>query len=548
MGVGGMRTVQNERLSRRTFIRGAAAAAVAAGTLPGLTAAATAQSRADATVTWGEDNDYATLDPRVTQSRHEAQAIMQMFESLLFLDTDGRFYPWLAQKWEYSKDGKSITFSLRRDVKFHDGTPLNAEAVKFTFDTIVDPKLGSQGAIDFLGPYKSTEVVDPYTVRVTWTEPFAAALTNLSNPWLLSIVSPTAVRKLGNDGFARNPVGTGPFKFVEWIPRVRVVMDRNEQYNWAPSVFGRKGPSALKRVVVRIIPDASTRVAALEKGEVDVCDQVPPIEVKRFQGSRDFDMMIGDVSGIPLAHLINTQLEPTNDLRVRQAYMYAINRPQLVQQVFFGVAKPAYGPITPTTPGYWPGIEKLFPYDPAKARQLLDEAGWKAGPGGIRAKNGRPLEIHFITLLEPDLEVAVQAAAKDVGIKLNVETVTKARQDEMVMHGQYNIGEIRWVAVDPSVLDIPFSSRNIPAPGKFKFNWSRFGSPELDRLLRVADGQIDSKQRARTLADIQRFVLERGLMFPVHVSPQPVGFRRTIRNLKFAQGYWQVLFYGASVA
>ena len=301
-----------------------AATALTGTVLPALVSEGSAQpARPDATLTWGEDNDYATLDPRVTQSRHEAQAIMQMFESLLFRDTDGKLYPWLAQKWEYAKDGKSITFALRRDVKFHDGTPFNAEAVKFTFDTIVDPKLGSQGAIDFLGPYKSTDVIDSHTVRVNWTEPFAPALTNLSNPWLLSIVSPTAVRKLGNDGFARNPVGTGPFKFVEWVPRVRVVMDRNEEYRWTPKAFKRQGPAALKRVTIRIIPDASTRVAALEKSEIDVCDQVPPIEVRRFQSGRDFDVMIGDVSGIPLAHLINTQVAPTNDVRVRHVVLDA---------------------------------------------------------------------------------------------------------------------------------------------------------------------------------------------------------------------------------
>jgi peptide/nickel transport system substrate-binding protein len=177
----------------------------------------------------------------------------------------------------------------------------------------------------------------------------------------------------------------------------------------------------------------------------------------------------------------------------------------------------------------------------------LEEAGWKMGPDGTRVKNGRPLEIQFITLLEPDLEVAVQAGVRDVGIKLNVQTVTKARQDEMVMNGQYNIGEIRWVAVDPSVLDIPFNSRNIPAPGKFKFNWSRYGSPQLDQMLLRADGQIDTKPRFATLAEIQKYVLERGLMFPVHVSPQPIGFRKTVRNLKFAQGYWQILFYDATV-
>jgi len=142
----------------------------------------------------------------------------------------------------------------------------------------------------------------------------------------------------------------------------------------------------------------------------------------------------------------------------------------------------------------------------------------------------------------------VQAAAKEAGIALNVEKVTKAKQDEMVMHGQYNMGEIRWVAVDPSVLDIPFFSRNVPAPGKFKFNWSRYGSPELDRILRQADALVDVKQRQQALAQVQKYVLDHALMFPVHVSIQPVGYRRTVHNLKFAQGYWQVLFYGTAVS
>jgi peptide/nickel transport system substrate-binding protein len=110
------------------------------------------------TITWADDRESLLLDPRVSQSRHEAQIIMHVFDALIFRDFDGKFYPWLAEKWDLSKDGKSITFTLRKGVKFHDGTDFNAEAVKFTFDSIQDPKLGSQGAIDFLGPYQSTEV------------------------------------------------------------------------------------------------------------------------------------------------------------------------------------------------------------------------------------------------------------------------------------------------------------------------------------------------------------------------------------------------------
>ncbi len=500
------------------------------------------------TVTWGEDFELVLLDPRVTQSRHEAQVIMQIFDTLLFLETDGKLYPALADKWEYSKDGKSITFSLRRGVRFHDGTEFNAEAVKFTFDSIQNPKLGSQAAIDFLGPYESTEVIDKYTAKVNWKQPFAAALTNLSNPWLLGIVSPTAVQRLGDDGFAKAPVGTGPFKFVEFVPRVRVVLERNDQYNWAPKAFKHQGPARIRRLVFRTIPDASTRVAALERGEIDVADAVPPIDVRRFKGSRDFDVMVGDVSGIPFAYLFNTTKPPLDDVRVRQAFMYATDRVKITEQVFFGVAKPAWGPITPTTPGYWAGAEKLYTYDLNKARRLLEEAGWRMGPGGIRTKNGQPLEIYFPALLQPELGIAIQAAVKDAGIKFDVERVTKAKQDEQVMNNEYTLGAIRWVAVDPSVLGIPFFSRNIPAPGKFKFNWSRFGSPELDRMILAADSTIDPARRAQLLAGVQKFVLDRALIFPIHISAQPIGYRRSVQGLKFAQGFWQILFYEATVS
>ena len=506
-----------------------------------------AQAQAEQTVTWGEDFDLVTLDPRVSQSRHEAQAIMQIFESLVFLDTDGKLYPWLAESWQYSSDGTSITFKLRRSVRFHDGTTFDAHAVKFTFDSIQDPKLGSQGAIDFLGPYKSTEVLDPYTVRVSWTQPFAPALTNLSNPWVLSIVSPTAVQKLGNDGFARNPVGTGPFKFVEWIPRVRVALERFDAYNWAPQAFAHQGPARIQRLVFRIIPDSSTRVAALEKGEIDVADAVPPIDVRRFKENPSFDVMVGDVAGVPITYMFNTSREPTNDLRVRQAFMYAVNRPRVTQQVFFDVAKPAFSPITPTTPGYWSGAEKLYPYDLNRAKELLEEAGWKVGADGIRVKNGRPLEMYFPVLLEPELAVPIQAAVKEAGINLRVETVTKAKQDELILTNAHEVLVVRWVAVDPSVLGILFFSHNIPAPGKFKFNWAHFGSPELDRMLRQAEGAVDPTRRSQILASIQKFVLDRALVLPIHVSAQPIAYSKAIHGLKFAQGYWQVLFYDVSV-
>jgi peptide/nickel transport system substrate-binding protein len=539
------RETRKEVAMRMLFV---VAALVVAVTLPLLSTGTRAQQPIDeVTLTWGEDVDLRTLDPRVSQSLHEIQTFMQIFDRLVFLDTDGKFYPWLAESWESSKDGKSITFHLRRGVKFHDGSSFTAEAVKFTFDTIRDPKLASQAAYDYLGPYQSTEVIDPYTVRVNWKQPFAPALTNLSNPYL-SIVSATAVRKLGDDSFARDPVGSGPFKFVEWIPRVRIVLERNDEYRWAPSAFKHQGPALIKRLVIRIIPDASTRVNALERREIDVAARLPPIDVKRFKASRDFDVIAGDIAGFPVSYLFNTASPPTDDARVRQAFIQAVDRPTLVEQTFFGTRKPAYGPIAPTTIGYWPGVEKLYPYDPTKARQLLDQAGWKVGSDGIRSKDGRSLDVSFPVLLETELAVGIQAAVKDVGIRLNLETVTKTKQDELILSSAYNVLVLSWVSVDPSVLNIPFRCANIPSPGKFKFNWARFCSRELDHMLDGADTATDAEQRKAVLINIQNYIMQHTLIFPIHVEAQTIGFHRSVRNLKFAPGFWYIFFYDATVS
>ena len=179
----------------------------------GLLAGGPAAQGNDIEIILAEDRvDHRTFDPRVTQSRHEEQVITQIFDQLLSADENGNRHPGLAKSWQVSDDNLSYTFQLRDDVTFHDGTPFNAEAVKFTFDTIVDPELGSQGAVDIIGPYASTEVLGEHEVRVNFSRPYGAALGAFAETEL-SIVSPTAVKAKGNNGFAQSPVGTGPFKF-----------------------------------------------------------------------------------------------------------------------------------------------------------------------------------------------------------------------------------------------------------------------------------------------------------------------------------------------
>lgn len=497
----------------------------------------------DLTVTWADDSTSDVgYDPRVTQSRHEEQVIVQIFDQLVAADAGGKLYPGLATEWSVSDDNKSVTLKLRDDVTFHDGTPFNAEAVKFTFDTIVDPATGSQGAVDLLGPYAGSEVLGPNEIRIDYKRPFPGAIASFSETEL-SPVSPSAVEKLGNTGFAQAPVGTGPFRFESWDKGDKVTLVRNGDYNWAPEFFDNDGPSKVSKIVHRYIKNAGTRVAALETGEIDIADLTPPLDMRRLGDSDDFKTVVGVAAGVPFSVMLNTSHGPLQDIAVRRALFHSLDRPQIASNMFFGMAKPAYGPISSATPAYWKGVEDYYPYDPDAAAALLDGAGWTMGSDGVREKDGEKLSIHYISLLEPDTAVAMQAKAREVGIDLAVEIVTKARQDELILTNNYHMGELRWVFNSPSVLVIPFSAANIPEPGKFKFNWMHWDEPKLEELLADAAMATTEDEMVQLYADAQKMIMEYAAFIPVHDQVQSIAHNASIEGLRFAPGNWQVRLY-----
>lgn len=512
-------------------------ASIVATTLPSM-----AQSEGLTIVFADDSTSDVTFDPRVTQSRHEEQVIVQLFDQLVAADADGKKYPGLATAWTVAPDNMSVTLKLRQDVTFHDGTKFDAEAVKFTLDTIADPATGSQGAVDIMGPYAGSEVLGPYEIRIDYKRPFPSAIDSLSENEL-SIVSPTAVKTLGNTGFAQAPVGTGPFRFVEWEKGKQVVMERNPDYNWAPEFYDRSGPSAVARIIHRFIPNAATRVAALEAGEVQLTDLTPPLDMRRLKDSGKFQTMVGVASGVPLSLMLNVSRGPLQDIKVRQALMHSVDRERLTDNLFFGLAKAAWGPISSATPGYWDGVEQYYRYDLEKAATLLDEAGWTMGANGTREKDGQPLQVYYPTLLEPETSVALQAAVKASGIDLKVENVTKAFQDELILSNGYDAAGIRWVHNDPAVLRIPFHSQNIPEPGKFKFNWMRWANPELDETLAAAAAAGSAEERQDLYAKAQKIIMDAAVFFPIHDQIQSIAMSGNITGARFAPGNWQVRLY-----
>jgi peptide/nickel transport system substrate-binding protein len=297
--------------------------------------------------------------------------------------------------------------------------------------------------------------------------------------------------------------------------------------------------------VHRFINNNATRTAALEAGEVHVADILPALDTRRLNDSGRFRAMIGVAAGLSFGATFNTSRPPFNDIRVRQAFMHAINRRQLAQNLYFGLVQPAFGPLASTTPAYWSGVEQYFPFDRERAARLLEEAGWRMGPNNIRVKDGQPLRAFFPSLLLPDVAVALQSEARRVGFDIVVENVLKQRQDELLMTNQYDMAVVRWVSNDPGVLRIPFHSSNIPEPGKFKFNWSRVNDPALDALIERAAAARTAEERNTLYRDLQKDIMDRAIFFPIHDQVQTAVHSTRVGGLRFARGNWQIRLHEA---
>ncbi len=400
--------------NRRDFVRFAAVAAGLAVAAPALTARAAVPSAQDTaptqggTVTIGRAGDADTLDPHQTLASISWQTFQQIYEPLISFDLDKQYEGVLAESWEATPDGLEYTFKLRSGVKFHDGTDLDANAVKFTFDRILNPDTKAPNiafiSTDELG-LESTEVVDPMTVKMKMKAPFAPFLSNISLA-TFGIISPAAVDKFGAD-FGQNPVGTGPFKFKEWVTGESITLERNPDFQNFHSYDTNKAAAFIDEVVYRNLPEEETQLAAFDAGEINLLPTVPPHQVAEYQDNPDVQLITAqgtDVSFLEFGMSPPTDTEgaifkaPWDDIKVRQAAAYAVNAEEIIERVLENQAIRNFGPLPTGNVGYDPNVEQIgFHFDADKAKQLLDEAGWAEGDNDKRAKDGKTLDVLFWT-------------------------------------------------------------------------------------------------------------------------------------------------------
>lgn len=479
-------------------------------------------------LTFAARQDPDTLDPQRTGFVATRKLLNQMFDTLTVVKHgDPKVYPGLAESWTVSEDGKFYTFKLKRGVKFHDGTPFNAEAVKFSFDRILEPAQAKGGARSFLGPYQSSEVVDEYTVKLSFERPNSALPTLLAIESLAPI-SPAAVQKYGDD-FERNPVGTGAFKFKEWVAKDHVTLVRNPDYNWASEAFEHQGPAYLDEIVWKFIPEATTRVAVLETGEVDIAEELAYQDVQRVRENANLKVERAVPAGTPWTAFPNVKKFPTDQLSVRQALLYAIDREAIAKTIFRSESKAAVSVLLPNSPGYAATFAD-YNFDPSKAKATLEDDGWKLGPDGVRTKDGKRLEMLWIYGSQEGYEEMVplvQAMVRDVGIDLKVEEQTRANQLDAYSKDLHNIGNTQWWFPDPSILGTVFHSRSFQAS-----NRSKYSNPEVDKLLDDALTVADPR-RAELYKQVQEQVAKDAVAIPLVDQVTLVGMKKTANGYKF---------------
>jgi len=478
--------------TRRSLFAAAAGMAMAAS----LGAPALAQTPPGVLVV-GQIAEPKSLDPAAVTAVNDFRILVNLYEGLLqYAPGTLEVAPGLAESWDVSEDGTVYTFRLRDGVMFHDGTPFNAEAVKFNFDRMLNEdhpyhNTGPFPLAFFFSAVQETTVVDDLTVQFTLNEPYAPFLSNLAYPTGL-MVSPAAVEANGED-FGRNPAGTGPFKFAEWRSNEAVVIEKNPDY-WGE-------PAGTDAVVFRPITDANTRVAEMLAGGIDMMVEVPPTALSEFRGE---SFTVVEQAGPHVWFLIlNAKEGPFADKRVRQAANYAINKEAIVNDVLEGTAEVAAGPTPPAFAWAYNEALEPYPYDPDRARELLAEAGAEGAALTFYVTEGGS------GMLDPiPMGTAIQADLKAVGLDVTIETYewnTFLGEVNPGLEGKADMAEMAWMTNDPDTL--PFLALRTEAwPDAGGFNSGYYSNPEVDALLEEARVATDQDRRAELYKEMQAIV------------------------------------------
>jgi peptide/nickel transport system substrate-binding protein len=411
----------------------------------------------------------ATLDPHVQWDTDSYHVYRNIFDNLVTRAPDGKIVPQIAKAWRYESD-TVLVLDLRTDVKFHDGTPLTVEDVVFSVRRIIDPAFKSPQLSQFNSIVKA-EAAGPDRVRLTTSTPYPALLAQLVK---LSIVPHAYVQKVGNEKFNLEPVGSGPYRLVSWQKGVRTTLAANDGY-W-------RGRPPFKTVTFQVVPDTATRIANLKTGRADVIRQLNPDDAVSLKGETRLQVL-----SVPTERtgylFVNALHGPTKDVRVRRAIAHAINRPLILDALFSGYGRPVNILLTPANFGYVEGF-KGYPYDPARAKQLLKEAG----------AEGAEISFYTSPAYDQRLVQALQQMLQEVGLKVAISTTDqptflKRRQGKPEEAGSLSVGRWSCACQDADGVIFPlFHSQSL---------WAKYANPAFDEAVTRARQTLKEDERLK---------------------------------------------------
>jgi peptide/nickel transport system substrate-binding protein len=496
------------------------------------TSAATAASQPaprGGTLTIGIDQEPPTLDPEASPSAITFFITSSVGETLLYIDENRQVQPWLAQSYEVAPDAKTFTFHLRNDVSFQDGTPFNSASVKWNFDRVVDPNYKAGSALPQLSGYQGTDTPDDYTAVVHFKDAFVPFLIYAGSPYL-PMISPTAAQKQG-DQVNQTPVMSGPYKIDEWVPKDHVTMSRWDGYKRRAPWSDHDGPGNLDQVTWKFVPESGTRTATVESGETQAVNVMTPQDIPRLQ-SEGMQIVSKPWVGMPEMMFLTTTQPPTDDLNVRQAVEYGIDRDALISTLYQGIGQKAIGPLTAIMLDN-PSLRAMYPHDVAKAGQLLDQSGWTPGADGIRTKNGQRLTfslnaIDYGSGPLPDNEL-IQGQLRQIGMDVSIKAQARPPWYEDNYHCSNNGMELFLRSGELDVLDAAFDSTNVGG----NFNWSCLKDAEIDSMLHQGRQETDPTKRQQLYLQIEQKLMTQAVMVPLVDQLSVFALRPGVKGMKF---------------
>ncbi len=450
--------------------------------------------------------DAKSLDPHATNDQPSSRVMKQIYNTLVTTNVDLEIQPALATEWT-NIDDRTVEFKLREDVKWHNGADFTAADVEFTFNRMLEsPKVAH-----IIGVLESVEVVDDYTVRLVTEEPFGAILAHLAHT-ASSIINEAAVTEAG-ETYGQNPVGTGPYKFVEWAAGDKITLEANAEY------FDAVSP--IKTVVFRNIVEGTNRAIGLETGEVDVAYDIEPIDKQQVIGNDNLELV--EEPSLSMAYIgFNTLKKPFDDVRVRQAIHHAVDSQSIIDTILEGAGTISTSPIGPKVFGHNAEVEG-YEFDVEGAKALLADAGYADGFETTIWTNENPVRLQIAQI--------VQANLLEIGIKVSIEPLEWGSYLERTAAGEHDMFILGWTTVTADAdygLYALFHSELHGSAG----NRSFYTNTEVDNLLDAAKVATDESERLELYAKAQELIVAEAPTVNLYYQTNNIGFQKNVKGVQ----------------